>query len=571
MKLKSMRVRLPLTYAAIALLTAFALGGVLILTLQDYYTQRERLYLTDRAVAIQAILSKMIDAGLPPKALEAQVRSLAFFTQARIRLFDNEQNVLADSGDPNQGDVFSVLPLTTSVDLKGGSIKVIQSLAGPPQDGPGTASIGGQTEALPVPEVPPKLLQEFNTPMGIFEKNGVNTLFFFRSVQSGDVAGMTAPLTDTVVMLSAVPKSVAYSSYDLIAEGQDTNQRSSQVVRLAVQDSSGNLAGILELSESQAYGGVILKSVTRASLAAGLVAVLLAAFVGWLVSRQVTRPLTALTQVTRQMATGQLSARANVLARDEFGALGESFNHMADRIEEIVGALRNFVGDAAHELQTPLTALQTNLELAGSETASPNQRAYLGRARQQVRRLSHLTENLLDLSRVESETEVKPHSALDLTRLVGELSETYAARAEQAGQVFELQLPEEGVQVQGNEAQLRAVIGNLLDNAIKFTPPGGSMHLKLTQDDQEVRLSVEDSGIGIPPEDLSQLFSRFHRGRNAAHYPGSGLGLAIVKAIVQAHCGSVAVENLPEGGARFTVFLPVVTRDGMPESEISAT
>ena len=155
MKLKSMRVRLPLTYAAIALLTALALGGVLILTLQDYYTQRERLYLIDRATAIQAILNKTIEAGLPPKALEAQVRSLAFFTQARVRFLDNGQNVLANSGDPTQGDVFSVLPLASAVDLKGGSVRVIQSITGPPPVGPGPAPIGGQTESQPVPAEPP--------------------------------------------------------------------------------------------------------------------------------------------------------------------------------------------------------------------------------------------------------------------------------------------------------------------------------------------------------------------------------------------------------------------------------
>ena len=360
-------------------------------------------------------------------------------------------------------------------------------------------------------------------------------------------------------MLSAVPKAVTFSSYDQIAEGQDKNRRSSQVVRLPVKDPSGNIAGTLELSEGQAYGGAILESVTRAWLAAGLVAVLLAAVAGWLVSRQVTRPLTALTQVTHAMAAGQLSARADVLARDEFGALGESFNQMADRIEEIVGALRNFVGDAAHELQTPLTALQTNLELASGDAPTANTTVYLERAQEQVHRLSHLTENLLNLSRLETGASAQPRVALDLARLVREMSEAYAARAEQAGELFELQLPDEGAQVQGNEAQLRAVIGNLLDNAIKFTPPGGSVSVRLWQADQEACLSVEDTGIGILPEDQAQLFNRFHRGRNAASYPGSGLGLAIVKAVVQAHGGLVTVENIPAGGTRFTVFLPAGT------------
>ncbi len=560
MKLKSMRVRLPLTYAAIALLTVLALSGVLIFTLQDYYTKREGRYLIDQAVAIQTIINKTVEASLPPEALEAQVSSLAFFTQARVRILDNRQNVLADSGDPTQGDVFSILPLTTDIDLKGGAVRNIQSLPEPPPVGLVPASIAGQTESKPVPRDPSKPLEEFNAPVtGMAGTNAGNALFIFRSVQGETMPGATESPTNTLVMLSAVPKTVAFGSYDLIAEGQISNRRSSQVVRLPVQDLSGNVASTLELSEGQAFGRAILESVTRAALAAALVAVILAALVGWLVSRQVTRPLTVLTQVTRAMAGGDLSARANVQARDEFGALGKSFNQMANRVEEIVEALRNFVGDAAHELQTPLTALQTNLELAASETAPAKREAYLERAQEQVKRLSHLTENLLNLSRVESEAGAQPHATLDLARLAGEMSEAYAARAEQAGQVFELQLPEGGAHVQANEAQLRVVIGNLLDNAIKFTPPGGSVSLKLQRDDAHVRLSVEDLGIGILPEDLDQLFNRFHRGRNASHYPGSGLGLAIVRAIVQAHGGGVTVENILGGGAHFTVVLPAET------------
>jgi HAMP domain-containing protein len=376
MKLKSMRIRLPLTYAAIALLTALALGGVLYLTLKDYYTKQERIYLIDRAAAIQGVLSKMVEAGAPPKALDAQVSSLAFFTQTRVRLLDNKQHVLADSGDPTQGDIFSVLPLTTAINVKGGAIGILQSQTSSAAPDDGTKPALGMYQ------------KENTAPIsGTVQTNGPNILFLFRSttvkgfpaasqpLTPGEIGlnplgerieaspVVSQPLTDTLVMLSAVPRKVAFSSYDLISNGQDNSQSSSQIVDIAIQDLDGNVAGTLELSGGPAFGGAILESVTKATLVAALIAVLLAAIVGWLVSRQVTRPLTALTQVTREMAAGDLSSRADVLARDEFGALGEAFNQMAARIEETVGALRKFASDAAHELKTPLTALITDLEL----------------------------------------------------------------------------------------------------------------------------------------------------------------------------------------------------------------
>ena len=116
-------------------------------------------------------------------------------------------------------------------------------------------------------------------------------------------------------------------------------------------------------------------------------------------------------------------------------------------------------------------------------------------------------------------------------------------------------MPQVPVSVLGDEAQLQQALGNLLDNAIKFTPEGGTVEIGLCQEDEWAKLWVEDRGIGIPVEDLSYLFSRFHRGRNAVSYPGSGLGLAIVKAIVETHGGKVKGENV-ETGSRFTVWLP---------------
>ena len=558
MKLKSMRVRLPLTYGAIALLTALALGGVLYFTLKGYYTKQEGIYLTDRAAVIQGVLSKMIETSAPPKALEAQVSSLAFFTQARVRVLDNHQHVLADSGDPTQGDIFSVLPLTTSVNVKGGAIGILQTQSSV------AAPANGARPALGVykKETLPGYQKELTAPISsTVRTNGANILFLFRStaVEARPVASQ--PLTDTLVMLSAVPRTVAFSSYDLISNGKDNTQPSNQVVAMAIQDSQGNIAGTLVLSGGPAFGGAILESVTKATLIAALIAVLLAAIVGWLVSRQVTGPLTALTQVTREMAAGDLSARADVLARDEFGALGESFNQMANRIEETVGALRKFASDAAHELKTPLTALITDLELAFEDmrTASLDI-STLERAQLQVQRLNRLMDGLLDLSRLESGLAPRQRQPIDLVRLIQNVSEPFAAQAEVNNLSFELRFPAAvplPLIIMADEGQIRRVLANLLENAIKFTPSGGSIQLRLTTEGDQVEIEVTDSGVGIPNPELDQVFQRFHRARNASQYPGSGLGLAIVKAIVDAHGGRVWAAPATPHGTRFVISLPL--------------
>jgi signal transduction histidine kinase len=571
MKLKSMRVRLPLTYAAIALLTALALGGVLYLTLKDYYMKQERTYLIDRAAAIQAVLSKMVEGGAPPKALEAQVSSLAFFTQARVRLLDNKNYVLADSGDPTQGDIFSVLPLTTSVDVKGGAIGILQSQSSvvAPVDG-----------ARPAPGIDQK---ELTAPVsGTVSSASPNILFLFKSsttkvnqaasqplvppdmgpkVSQGQIEARpvaSQPLTDTLVMLSAVPRKVAFSSYDLISNGQDNSLPSTQIVSMAIQDSSGVVAGTLELSGGPAFGGAILESVTKATLVAALIAVLLAAIVGWLVSRQVTRPLTALTLVTKNMAEGDLSARADVLARDEFGVLGEAFNQMAARIEETVGALRKFASDAAHELKTPLTALITDLELIFEDMHTAQlDISTLERAQSQVQRLNRLMDGLLDLSRLESGQNSDQRQPLDLVPLIQNISESFAAQAEACNLDFQLKMPPGPIEVSANEGQIRRVLTNLLENALKFNRPGGNVRLQMAAAADQVEIEVTDSGIGIPPEDLAQVFQRFHRARNAAAYPGSGLGLAIVKAIVDAHDGQIWAKPAVPHGTCFVIRLPL--------------
>ena len=176
-----------------------------------------------------------------------------------------------------------------------------------------------------------------------------------------------------------------------------------------------------------------------------------------------------------------------------------------------------------------------------------------------VQRLEELNTNLLDLSRLEASDHATRDVVVDLTELLQGRSELYASQAEQSGLMLEQDLPSAPVFIRADADEIMRATDNLVDNACKFTPQDGTVRVVLSQQAEQAILSVADTGIGIPDEELPQLFHRFHRGRNTSSYPGSGVGLAIVKAIVTAHNGSVEVQSAGQGrGSEFSIHLPVV-------------
>ncbi len=514
MKFNSIRWRLAFSYAAIALLAAVSLGLVLRTVLRGYYDNQEARYLQESAMRVGIIASQLMEKNVPAPLIQEQSSSWSFFLQARVHIEDASGRVIADSGVPdNKKVVFftSAMPPPLSV---GGSVSVP---AGSPQS-------------------------------------------FQIQVIQGQAAGSSGPQKDFVIFSPdsigvAMPANV--SMYGLFNfNGDEIIRRSSQAVAQRIVNERGTVLGTLILSDGPAYGDEILNNVMNGLVAAGVIAVLLAAFAGWFFSNRITTPITALTQITARMAAGDLTVRADILSRDEMGTLGHSFNEMVERVEETIGTLRSFVADAAHELHTPLTALQTNLELAHDEKNASARTRYLSRAQEQGRRLEALVKSLLDLSRIEAAESKSNFDSVDLIQLAREVGEQFASRAEQTDRSFTMNVPDDAVSVMGNEMQLRQVVSNLLENALKFTPASGWISLNLERSADEITLTVSDSGIGIPPEDLPHLFERFHRARNVSDYAGNGLGLAIVKAIVESHAGSVQAQSDGVGmGSRFVVGL----------------
>ena len=526
MKFFSIRWRLTLSYAAIALLAAFSLGLVLRTVLRNYYDRQEATYLQSRAIEISSIASQLLEAGLPRQVIQDLSKSWSFVLRARVRLLDAAGNQVADSGTPEAQEVFFIA-----------------------SERPFSMPIG-ESVVRPAPGQNASTL-----PPG-------NGQFFQVQILTNEVSTGGEAQKD-VIMFSrdsvgvALPVDVSMNGL-LDPRTDSTTRRSVQVVEQPILNQTGDLLGRVVLSEGPAYGDEILNNVMNGWILAGIASVLLAALAGWLVSTRIATPLTDLTKITARMSQGDLSARAEVQSEDEIGTLGRSFNEMAERVEETVGTLRSFVADAAHELHTPLTALQANIELARGEKDVSTRTRYLARAQEQGQRLETLVQSLLDLSRIEASEAKNGVERLDFTRLVRELGEQFASRAEQADRPFVLNLPDETITVMGREMQLRQVIINLLENALKFTPQNGSISVELTRLANECSLVVSDTGIGIPLEDQPHLFERFHRGRNASEYDGNGLGLAIVKAIVAGHKGSVTIESVPGQGTQVHVSIPAI-------------
>ena len=496
----------------------------MLLVLRGYYADQEREYLYGNATALQPIIAQLLQSNLPTDALQDQINGLAFLSQTQIRLLDTNGNVLADSGVPDANQVVAVSAGVPVV----GNVMFSMPVKKPAEEGP--VLIYRNDESLPLPQIVP------------FEKQ--------------IVPGKSA---DIILPVSASPY-----GYGFVARSKsDLEHRSSQTVSVLLISSDGNKQGVLEFSNGPSYGMNVIGSVTTAWLIASVFAMIIAAFAGWLMSRRVTRPVLALEHATRQMEQGNLSVRV-VLPdehQQEFKSLAHSFNGMAEQVEQTVSTLRAFVADAAHELHTPLTALQANLELARDENDASERTHYLSRAQEQSQRLEALVTSLLDLSRIEAAESSSDFASVDLLQLVREVGEQFASRADQAERDFAMHVSDSSLTVQGSETQLKQVLINLLDNALKFTPKDGSISLDLEGSLDEAKISISDTGVGVPPDDLPHLFERFHRGRNASQYAGNGLGLAIAKAIVSTHGGRIAVQSSSGNGTVMTIFLPISQAD----------
>ncbi len=261
-------------------------------------------------------------------------------------------------------------------------------------------------------------------------------------------------------------------------------------------------------------------------------------------------------QITLHNLDGQLPLAPT---GDELEQLSLALNRMISRLREAFEQNRRFLADASHELRTPLTALRGELESAVEQARPlPELRDKVGSALEEVDRLAKIVQNLFAIARLDAGEAQQEWRRFDLGPLAAGTADQMSLLAEDKGISVNCNVEQE-VNVEGDRARIKQVVVNLLDNAIKYTPPGGSIHLNVHARDRKAILEVVDTGIGIPAVALPHLFERFFRvdGARSREVGGAGLGLAIVKSICTAHGGQVEVESAEGRGSRFTVKLPL--------------
>jgi signal transduction histidine kinase len=268
--------------------------------------------------------------------------------------------------------------------------------------------------------------------------------------------------------------------------------------------------------------------------------------------------LRQLTGAVQRFARGERSLQLPQPSGDEVGDLTRSFHGMMTEIERQEQLRKEMTADIAHELRTPLSVIQANLD-ALTDGVYPLTRENLAPIRESAELLDRLVEDLRTLELADAGQLTLEKTDVDLLRLLRRVAARFSPRAESQSQRIELAPFPELPSVPADAQRIEQILGNLVDNALRHTPDGGTIRMSAKSEAGNVVLTVEDSGPGIPADQLDLIFERFHRldpGR-ARSEGGTGLGLAIARKLAEAHGGSLRAQNRPEGGARFILKLPV--------------
>ena len=308
---------------------------------------------------------------------------------------------------------------------------------------------------------------------------------------------------------------------------------------------------------SAAQGAVLGDLATRL-LIAGLVALVIASLVGLALSRSIYRPVQLVAAAARNVARGSLRQRVAVGGSQEARELAQSFNQMTEEVERQQTALRDFLANVSHDLQTPLTSIngfsRALMDDIVEEEGRPNAYRII---EDESRRLLRLVEGLLDLSRIEAGQVRVERAPVALGILMDHIGDLFTLRAEE----LDVQLAVESNETPdalGDWDRLEQVLGNLVDNALRHTPPGGRVTLSArAESETSVSMSVADTGVGIPEEAIPHLFDRYYKSDRPGAQGGTGLGLAIARELVRAQEGEIHVLSSQEVGTTFRVILRV--------------
>ena len=304
-------------------------------------------------------------------------------------------------------------------------------------------------------------------------------------------------------------------------------------------------------SPEGAFRDRVYQALAYGALGAMIVALLL----GLLLARTLTRPLRELTMATQALAQGGLGQQVTVRSRDELGVLAQSFNRMSADLAHASTLRRQMTADIAHDLRTPLSVILGYTEALREGKLPPSEDIF-ATMHGEAQHLQRLIDDLRTLSLADAgelplaRQEVEPHE------LIERAAASYSAQAAERQIILKTEIAPNLPLVNVDAERIAQVLGNLLVNALRYTPPGGTITLAAQQQGQVVQLKVGDTGSGISAEALPHVFERFYRADTARQHEGSsGLGLSIVRSIIEAHGGTVSVDSTPGAGTTFTIQL----------------
>src|SRR5262245_44722967 len=321
------------------------------------------------------------------------------------------------------------------------------------------------------------------------------------------------------------------------------------------------------MSDRVAAAAEVGHNAERISTIAAVLSLLLAVIVAAVIVRSINEPLRRLVHGTHAIAKGQFWHRLPARGKDEFAELARDFNVMTERLGELDKMKQDFVSHVSHDLKAPLASIRQVMHLLLQEipgSLNEQQRNLIRLSYNSAERLAAMVGNLLDISRMEAGTmeyRIAPH---DIVPLIQEVIDEFAVQAREKEIRFRLESEQPSVLVECDRERIVQVIGNLYENALKFSPSRSEIVTRVGQGKaREMRIAVSDSGPGVPDDQKGRIFQKFHqlrRGKNVAGH-GVGLGLAICKTIVEAHRGQIWVEDNPNGGSVFLFVLQPAARE----------
>ena len=339
-------------------------------------------------------------------------------------------------------------------------------------------------------------------------------------------------------------------------------------IAVPIASSAGDESYIVYIIDNKQTVQSLNAEIFTIILEAVLIGFVISIVISLIISKTLLSPIQGMTKAAEAMADGDFSRKIRVESADEIGILAKTFNDMAMQIETMLEELkkaeklrREFVANVSHELRTPLTSIRTYAETMSDNREIPPdvEEEFLHVIINDSDRMTKIVQDLLELSRFDSGNSKLAAEEFSIEKSLRDVHAAIVLEAKKRNHVLNLELEWKLPQILGDRARIEQVLMNVISNALKYTPDGGTIDISSGSSDDKVWVKVEDTGIGIPQEDLERVFDRFYRVEKARSREagGTGLGLSIAKEIIAKHGGDIKIESIPGTGTSVTVTLPI--------------